>query len=168
MNIQLLDAILSEDVEPRQFKIPELMVQLRHARRTVANLEFELKNIKHDLCFQLALLVRKAQPGLNVSVDKNSCKIGYKSKLFEFEPDIENGIWRLSSQNNRYAREFVQHHRDDLLIDSEISQLAQAIVNHFIAYFRTLNDEISGTGTILVEGRLSTLCGLVRHERIVD
>jgi hypothetical protein len=139
----------------------ELVERLRNARQLVADIEHQLGTIKHRMCAELALGIRRAQPGIHVALDKNGCKIGYKTKMLLLNPDVENEIWTVTSKNRRFLHEFLKANRRHLLIGQDPTILINAIVSHFIAYFRTLHESIGGTGIILVEERRGTLVDII-------
>jgi hypothetical protein len=157
-----LDIILEDGPDPEpspHLDAHDLVKQLQDARQTVLDIEHRLGVIRHRLSADLALGIRRAQPGLNVGVDKNGCKVGYKTKQLHFIPDVENGIWKVASGNDRFRREFLNNHRRSTLMGDP--NLVQAIVAYFQNYYRSLNEEVTGTGRLLVEDRNSTLLGLV-------
>lgn len=159
-----LDIILEDgpvDGPKPQELASELVQQLQDARQQVADIEHKLTNIKYRISADLALSLRRAQPGLNVALDKNGCKVGYKTKLLHFIPDIENGIWKVISPNRRFLREFLNAHRRVTLMDNDLSTLVTAITAYFANYYRTLGEEIGGTGALLIEEKRGTLLELV-------
>lgn len=165
LDLNVLDIIL-EDYPPDAASHPytsanELVSQLRDARQQVLDIEHRLSSIKNRMSSDLALSIRKLQPGLNVAVDKNGCKVGYKTKILTFNPDVESGMWRAISPNRRFLREFLNSHRRATLMVSDTSILASSIVSYFSTYYRTLHEDITGTGVLLVEDKRASLTELV-------
>ena len=166
MNLQSLDIILEDGNQVSPYSgssADELVARLNDARQQVIDIEHKLGTIKHRMCADLALNIRRLQPGLNVGVDKHGCKIGYKTKILQFAPDVESGIWKVSSPNNRFMREFLNAHRRATLMTGAVQELASAIASHFIAYYRTLHEEISGTGVLMIDEQYGTLTQLAER-----
>jgi len=154
--------IIFEDTEIGSYgPIDELIRQLQDARQQVSDIEHKLATVKHNMSVDLALNIRKTQPSLNIALDKQGCKVGYKTKLFHITPDLENGIWKITSSNSRFLREFLNVHRRTTLINNDLSIFANAIVTYFNNYYRTLGEDLNGTGIILIEEKKSTLLQLV-------
>ena len=158
-----LSIILDDTSNNHQYdNVSELVQKLQNARQQVFDIEHKIATIKHKMNSDLALNVRRTQPGLNVAVDKNGCKVGYKTKLLYFTPDIENEIWKVTSPYRRFLREFLNSYRRATLINNDLSMLVTAIVSYFISYYRTLNEEINGTGLLMIENKRGTLLELIQ------
>lgn len=159
-----LDIILEEEPSENGWHPLEaatgLVQQLQDAQQTVADIQHKLSNLKTRMSGDLALALRRAKPGLNVAVDKNSCKVGYKTKLLQFWPDVESGMWKVTGPNRRFLREFQQANRRATLLTPDLSVLVDAISNYFANYYRTLGETIEGTGVIFIEERKTTLLEL--------
>lgn len=138
-----------------------LVQQLQDARQKVLDIEHKLSTIKRKISADLAIDLRRTQPSLNVALDKTGCKVGYKTKMLHFTPDIENAIWRVTSSNQRFLREFLNAHRKSTLIGDDLSVLVNAIVSYFTAYYRTLHENLTGTGLLFVEDKKGSLFELV-------
>lgn len=155
-----LDALLEEEEYRTDHLQPlDLVSKLQIARQQVQDLEYQLSIAKRRLCADLAVAIRKLQPGFNISVDKNSCKIGYKTKILQLSPDIENGIWRVQSSNARFLREFLNTNRRATLLDNPM--LPQAITDYFMNYYRSLREDIGGTGVLLIDEQRKTFVDLI-------
>jgi hypothetical protein len=164
LDLRSLDIIL-EDSPPDGnhpfVSAHQLVEQLRDARQNVLDLEHKLGTIKHRMSADLALSIRRAQPGLSVALDKNGCKVGYKTKVLQFLPDIESGIWKAISPNRRFLREFLNQHRRSTLMTPDMTQLVTAIVSYFAAYYRTLQEDIVGNGHLMIDDKRGTLVELI-------
>lgn len=134
--------------------------QLQDAHQNVADLQHRLTSIKSRMAGELAMAIRRAQPSLNVAVDKGGCKVGYKTKTLLFTPEIEQGMWRVVSPNQRFRREFLKAHSRTMLLVPDLSGVAEAIVGYFREYYRTLGEELLGAGVILVEDKRVTFLEL--------
>jgi hypothetical protein len=164
LDLRSLDIILEDsppDASHPFVSAHQLVEQLRDARQNVLDLEHKLNTIKNRMSADLALSIRRAQPGLSVALDKNGCKVGYKTKLLQFIPDIESGIWKVISPNRRFLREFLNQHRRVTLMMPDMTQLVTSIVSYFAAYYRTLQEDIIGNGQLLIDDRRGTLVELV-------
>ncbi len=162
--IESLNVIL-EDGPPEDGWHPldsatDLVRQLQNAQQFVADLQHKLTSLKTRMAGDFALALRRAKPGLNVAVDKSSCKVGYKTKILQFWPEVELGVWRVTGPNRRFLREFLQANRRATLLTSDLSTLVNAVVTYFTNYYRTLGEDIIGTGVIMVEERKTTLVEL--------
>lgn len=159
-----LDIILEEE-RPNDGWHPldsaiDLAKQLQDAQQLVADIQHKLSSIKMRMSGDLALALRRAKPGLNVAVDKNGCRVGYKTKYLQFIPEVENGIWKIISPNRRFLREFQQANRRATLLTADLSVIVDAITTYFTNYYRTLGEDIEGTGILIVEERRATLLEL--------
>jgi hypothetical protein len=140
----------------------DLVRQLQNAQQLVADLQHKLSSLKTRMAGDFALALRRTKPGLNVAVDKNSCKVGYKTKMLQFWPEVELGVWRVTSPNRRFLREFLQANRRSTLLTADLSILVNAVAAYFTNYYRTLGEDVTGTGVIMVEDRKVTLVELAR------
>lgn len=160
-----LDVILEESDNSWQplNAANELVEKLHVARQNVINIQHKLLNLKSKVNADLALTIRRIVPSLNVSLDKSGgCKIGYKSKSLTFNPDFEKGIWLINSPDPRFLRKFQRSRQHDLFIGSDIVPLITAIAEYFTEYYKSLNEDINGTGLLLIEGKISTLSDLAK------
>jgi hypothetical protein len=137
-----------------------LVHELHTARQRILDIQHELEKIKHRLSADLALAIRRAKPSLSISLDRQGCKIGYKTKHLQFIPDVEQEMWRVVSPNRRFLREFLNKHRRVTFLATDVSPLVQAIISYFDSYYRTLGEDCSGTGILLIENRRATLLEL--------
>ncbi len=154
LNMSNLNLILSEDSPSGQYNfIHKLTKDLAAAKQAVLDLEHKISIAKQQLNADLALKIRRIEPGFNIAVEKSGVKIGYKTKFLHFAPNIETGMWVVTSNNERFLREFLNAHRRTTFIDGGIDTLTSAIVAYFTAYYRTLNDDIDGTGVLLINDK---------------
>lgn len=161
---ETLDFILTEDQSqlPLQ-KAMEIVRKLNIAKQMVVDLQHRLLTAKNKINVELALNLRKRMPSLNIGIDKSgSCKVGYRSKSLTFSPDIENGIWIVQSSDPRFARRFQKLKRYDLIIgSSDITPLIDAVVEYFTGHYKSLGEEITGVGVILIEDKIRNLSDLI-------
>lgn len=134
-----------------------LVQRLQEARQLVSDLQYQLGNVKLKLAAELAIAIRRAKPGLNVGVNKDGCRVGYKTKAFHLTPDLEQGVWTIESKSHRFCREFIQANRRAVLLDQDLSIIVSAIVNYFSNYYRTLGEDIDGTGILILNEKKSTI-----------
>lgn len=138
----------------------DLARQLQDAQQLVADIQHKLASLKTRMAGDLALAIRRTKPGLNVAVDKTGCKVGYKTKYLQFIPEVEQGVWKVISPNRRFLREFLQANRRATLLTPDLSVLINAIAEYFSTYYRTLGEDVVGTGILMVEERRATLLEL--------
>lgn len=160
-----LDLLLEED-DPRGDspidKARVLRDQLAAARQEVENLENQLKIVTQRMNGDLALGIRRTHPALNVGVGNDGCKVGFKTKQFMINPDVEKGVWVVSSPDNRFLNKFTKNFAQHTTLEPNIEDFIQSIMLHFSNHFKTLGEEITGKGVILIEGKMSTLLELAR------
>jgi nucleotidyltransferase/DNA polymerase involved in DNA repair len=159
-----LDVIFEEVRESPVGDAVSLAAKIQRTKQQVLDLQHELEKVIRRMCSDLALSVRRREPAFNVSIDKNGCKIGYKTKCLLFTPNPEKELWEVTSANERFCREFIQTHRRSLILNPTLESLTEAIVNHFTAYFRTLGEEVCGTGIIMVDEKKATLGTLAEYQ----
>jgi hypothetical protein len=138
-----------------------IVTALQVAKQKVHDLEHQLATVHQRLSAELALAVRKIQPGLNVGVNRDGTKVGYKTKHLLLVPDTQRGVWNVKSADPRFAKTFFRHYTPQTVITNGVDELAQAIVLYFVNHYRSLSEDISGTGVVFVEDRHTTLGGLV-------
>lgn len=159
-----LDAILSDDNDYDYAGLASAAIsKLQEAEQAVAAAKQELRHLNKRIVSDLAVVIRRMQPALSVSIKSDECIIAYRTKFFKVTPNFNTGFWDVVSNNSRFGREFLQANKRSTFIDSDLSIMAKAIVDHFTAYYRTLNEELTGTGDLLVDGVVSTLVKLVAH-----
>jgi hypothetical protein len=158
--------ILFEEQDPRGDnpvdKARELRNQLAAAQQEVANLESQLKIVMQRLNGDLALGIRRQHPALNVGVCGDGCKVGYKTKQFMINPDVEKGVWTVASPDNRFLNKYTKNYAPHTLLNPQLDEFIKSIMLHFSNHFKTLGEEVIGTGIIIVEGKKSTLLELAR------
>lgn len=167
---QRLDAILEDqngqpDADAYQAAI-DVATELEAARRRVSELERELIHATDRLCGGLAMGVRRAQPGLSVSIDRGACKVGYRSKHLILKPDLTGKIWVVDSSDPVFARRFSRTCAPHTNLSNDTSQVSRVIADFFNNHYKTLGEDIVGTGTILIDGLRSTLGHLAERAEI--
>jgi hypothetical protein len=136
-------------------KAIKLTSELLETKQKLNLLQKEAQRFKTELIGALALAVRRKKSGLNVGVNENECKIGYKTVHLSFVPDIENQQWIVESTNKRFAATFASN--ADLTLNGQLTPLVEGIVQYFSSHV----DKITGIGLVVVENKLSTLMHLV-------
>lgn len=161
---QTLDIILEEESPPEYnatASANEIAKQLEIAQRKVIELQNKLSIAHNKMCAELALDVRRKMPGLNVSVDRGNCKIGYRMKHLVLRPDSRSGIWKIKSSDDRFAKRFMKYYGTNTAISPSLDSLVDAIITYFKEHYKSLGEDIIGTGVILIEGRKSSITNLV-------
>jgi hypothetical protein len=126
-------------------------------KQQLIDLQNKLGVIKQRMGADLALSVRRNHPGLNVAVDQNGCKVGYRSKNLCFDPDVEKGVWVVSSSDDGFLGRFKRQYDRNTVLSPEIGELVSAITDYFAGHFKSLGEDIVGVGVVLIEGKRSTL-----------
>lgn len=157
-----LNLILEESQEQNPLVAAmEIVQKLDAAKQQILDLQHQLSSVKQRMNGDLALGVRRQLPGLNVGVDPNGCKVGYRSKNLVFDPDVEKGIWMVSGDDDRFANRFHRTFGLQTRLVPDIGDMIEAIIHHFRDHYKSLGEEILGTGVVLVEGKKSTLSNLI-------
>lgn len=138
-----------------------LVRELHVLEQRKLDIEHSLSKLQYSMVADLALAIRRLEPGFNIAVSKTGCKVGYKTKHLMLCPDFKNSIWDVSSTKERFLKEFLSRYKNALLLDHDLKIIGQAVVDHFVSYFRSLEEEITDTGVILVDDVRSTLFNLV-------
>lgn len=128
----------------------------------ISEVKVRLKSMRVRLCAELALLLRKKYPQLNVAVDKKGTKVGYKQKAIYISPDIEGKIWGFKSSDPQITKIFNNKYRKYLILTGSISDLADALGNSFALKYKSIKEQQSESGILLVEGKRSHLTDLVK------
>lgn len=159
-----LDIILTESNKgwrPMDSAI-ELMRRLDSAKQLVADIQHQLLSLRNRMNADLVLSIKRHMPALNVGLDKNGeCKVGYKSKSLVFTPNIEQGVWVVTSSDDRFKNRFSKSKRKTLVISPNIDHLIEAIADFFSEHYKSLGEDIIGNGIIMVEGKISSLRDIV-------
>ena len=154
-----LDILLEEKSDSLYVDADTLSGELLELRRSISSASKGLSKLRGMLCGDLALEFRRRFPSLNVSVDGKRCKVGYRSKLLIFEPDILGKIWVVRS-DSAFAKSFVNRYRRYLIFDSSCVKLVDVVGDYFASCFKSLNEEIEGSGVLIIGGFRGELSGL--------
>ena len=134
--------------------------ELRELKQKIVEMENQLSTAKDRINGDLAMGVRRKCPGLNVSLDRNGCKVGYKTKQLSFSPDIDTKVWTVKSPDLRFSRRFSRRNGPQLALVPSLDGIISSIANHFMTHYKTLGENIEGTGKLLIEGSHATLLDL--------
>jgi|TARA_R110000751_G_scaffold67485_2_gene137769 hypothetical protein len=134
--------------------------ELHKLKQKIAEMENQLATAKDRINGDLAMGVRRKCPGLNVSLDRNGCKVGYKSKQLSLSPDIQTKVWTVKSPDMRFSRRFCRRNGPQLALMPDLDGIIGSIANYFMSHYKTLGEDINGTGKLLIEGRSATLLDL--------
>lgn len=122
-----------------------------------------MREAADHLCCELAVAVRRVQPSLYVSIDKNGCKIGYKKKYLSLFPDIEHKVWIVTSSNDDFLSRFSRSYSLEMGLNEPVSKIAENICTHFRNFYKSLNEELEGEGHIIISESETTMRQLVQH-----
>lgn len=163
-----LDILLEDEPHTRGDYIDpdQLVIELHNARMRVKDLEYKLISLKTKMIADLSLSLRREYPALNVNLDRNGCKVGYKTKNMIFEPDIEHRKWKVQSSHPRFLGLFNRDFKNYTSLSTDMLLLTKAIGTHFTNYYKTLGESITGTGVLLIEGKSGTLSNILAWKSI--
>tara|TARA_R110000751_G_scaffold112718_4_gene211712 strand:+ start:625 stop:1137 length:513 start_codon:yes stop_codon:yes gene_type:complete len=122
-------------------------------KQNLLKMQHELNSIKKRINCELAVGVRKCHPGLNVSVNRKGCKIGYKNKSMCFDPDMSKGVWIIKGSDPNFIKRFKRSHIKDTLLSPEYEKLAALVSQFFINHYKSLGEDIIGSGSTLLEDK---------------
>lgn len=164
--IDTLDIILEDDNQAasKMKQASELVGRLDMAKQLVANIKHKLMILRNQINAELAMQIRRTMPALHVGLDHGMCKVGYKTKSLLLTPDLERGIWNVKSPDSKFANKFQKVNIRDMLIGQDTNALISAIVSYFTEHFKTLGEDITGNGVLLIEGKKSQLSDLARYK----
>lgn len=164
--IDTLDIILEDDNQAasKMKQASELVGRLDMAKQLVVNIKHKLLILRNQINAELAMQIRRTMPALHVGLDHGMCKVGYKTKSLLLTPDLERGIWNVKSPDSKFASKFQKVNIRDMLIGQDTNALINAIVNYFTEHFKTLGEDITGNGVLLIEGKRSQLSDLVKYK----
>ena len=141
----------------------EILRQIDRANQHIIILQNQLRILKRKINSELAINIRKKHPGLNVAVNPKLCKIGYKTKYLSFYPDIEKGLWSISSDDGKFMNRFKKQYRRNIVISPEMDDLVSSIITFFINHYKSLGEDIVGSGKIIIEEKIGSLTDLATY-----
>lgn len=139
-----LDSVIREQVEAEpvsqvQESLLDLAAQLRDQisdlKIKITDSEKQLSHIIEQLNANLGIAIRKRQPKLSIGHHNGKCSCGYKSRDLICTPDFEKKIWVV---DGRLGRGFKRTCPKALGLSTDVDPLADAIVDYFRRYFRSL------------------------------
>lgn len=134
---ELLDAAMGDIKFSHEHseKISGILAKVRDLRKDLAVAQSELSHAVDRMYAQLAMTTRKLQPELGVSLQKNGCVIGYRSRCLVCSADPHTGKW--SWGDGDFGRIF-QKKYGDCPIDSSLDDIAKNIVDFFGSHYKSL------------------------------
>ena len=141
----------------------EILHQLDTAQQQIVDLTSRLNSIKQRINGDLALGIRRNHPGLNVSISPKGCKVGYRSKSLMFDPDVTKGVWIVNGEDPRFLGQFKRRSGKSTVLSPDIGNLVSAVTDYFTGHYKSLGEDIIGTGITLIEGRKASLSELTGY-----
>ena len=141
----------------------EILHQLEVTNQRVVDLQHRLNSVKQRMNGNLALGIRRNNPGLNVAISLKGCKIGYRSKSLLLEPDVAKGVWVVTGEDPRFVGRFKRQFSRNTILLPDINNIVSAITDYFTGHYKSLGEDILGTGVILIEGKKVSLCELTEY-----
>lgn len=150
--LAVLEDILNDSIDTNYTQLNELYQQLADAQQEVIKIRNRLHRGISVLNGQLAVQVRNRQPSLEIKLNPESCVIGYYSRALEFTPSLRTGLWAVESPDAKLRKKFIATN-PPLALSGSISELATSIAVFFARFYRSLGEELVGTGAIIIEGK---------------
>lgn len=166
-----IDVIFEDEVVNSSESIrvaTDLVRQLEMTQQRIHELQNQLIIAQNKICGELALKLRRIMPSLNIGVGREGCKIGYRSKSLILQPDVKKGIWNIRSSDSRFSHRFLSRHSSKTVINPNLDSLINSIIKHFTEHYKTLGEDITGTGVVLVEDKLGTIVDLANWYKNLD
>jgi hypothetical protein len=139
----------------------DLVGQIDRVKQHLSDLKRKLALTSRRINTNLATIVRRENPSLNISVTADGCKIGYKTKTLILNPDVSRGLWSVDSNDDKFSGRFKRTYRRHTILVPDIGDLSSAVIDYFRMFYKSLNEDIIGTGITLIDGKSVTLCELV-------
>jgi len=140
-----------------------ILHELGSAKQQIVDLQDRLDSIKKQMSGNLALGIRRNHPSLNVSVNPDGCQVGYKSKNLLFNPDIERGVWSVTSEDPRFIGKFKSVFGRNTALSPNLDSLVSAITDYFTGHYKSLSEDIIGTGAVILEGKRVSLRDITKY-----
>lgn len=119
--------------------IANIVNDIKELKDNIVKKERELYYAIDVLCAELAKEIRNKQPGLSITINKGGCLIGYRTKMMNCRVRPYDNIWDFSG--NDFGNQFCKRNPNYNKLDTQISELATAIVdffnNHYISLGRS-------------------------------
>lgn len=141
-----------------------IATELQQAKQRIIELQGEMQHALDRLCGGLALGIRRRQPSLHAQLGDGAVRVTYVKKDLVFKPDLARQVWMVDSARPRFVSKFKQMYGHLLHLSSDLMPLANAVAEFFTRYYRSIGEEITGQGSVVVEGRrvslgqLATMC----------
>lgn len=176
LDVLLEDALAVDkpvDASDPASKMMSMYAELDDIRKNLAAKEREYKNAMDGLNAHLAMAIRRTKPGLNIALEGSGCKIGYRSKYITLTPNPSIDSWEISApaKLQGFVNGIKRFNAGKLALTSDVNELAKGISEYFSIHYKSLGEDIQGTGVILKEGKRLTslsLAGLVAPDRRYD
>lgn len=146
----LLENIDINHTEPNN-ETETVISNYHKANNELKKAQQNLEMASNKLCGELALKIRTKLSGLNISLNKHGCTIGYRHKNLIFKPNLLNNVWVVTGNNQLFIHNFISKY-SPLMSVQNTDKIADAIAEYFRNYYKSLNEDINGEGLILLEG----------------
>jgi hypothetical protein len=137
-----LDAVLAEQLDDTSVQkdlvsiASELKSAISQWKSEIENAELRINHILEELNSSLGREIRKIQPKMAISLRNGACTCGYRSRDLSCKPDLDKGIWQIGGA---LGGGFRRRRPEALRLSHDLKPLAQAVVDHFRNYYRTLS-----------------------------
>lgn len=130
--------LLPEAVEHEELlhSAEELLNQVTEMEKSLENSRLQLTNLIERLNADLGTAIRQRQPKMKISHHNGTCSCGYLSRDINCKPDFQKKIWVV---DGRLGRGFNKRYPQALHLGGGVGNFADAIVNYFKQYYRTLS-----------------------------
>lgn len=113
----------------------ELLDNISQLEKSVEDAKLKVSHILEELTSSLGREIRKIQPKMNISLKNGACGCGYHSRDISCKPDLSRKVWVVSG---RLGNGFKRTYPEVLKLSSDMRPIAQAIVEYFKKYYRSL------------------------------
>jgi hypothetical protein len=138
-------------------RIQQIRDQISGLEGQIIELKRQLAHESESLTGDLAIAIRKAMPGLSVSLDGGSCHVRHLANNLDLRPDFQNGLWNV--EQNISGRRFRKHHGHVLGLKHDIAPLADGISSFFKQRYKKLNMEDVGPAARVIPNKKGSIMG---------
>ena len=132
-----LDSIDQE--QGRIIRISQVNEQIIQLENQIRELRKQAQDEMEGFVGDLAVSVRKALPGIGVSLNGGRCNVSHMSHNLSLQPDVKSGTWNV--EPNKAGRRFSKHHGNSLNLNNDVGPLADGINSFFRKRYKRLNTE---------------------------
>ena len=138
------------------------MEQVEQLQKDLMSAKINVQRAVAKINGGLAMAIRQARPGLNISLEKENVTVGSYARSLRFRPDLNSGVWVVESNLPKIATNFLRK-KGPVQLSDDFLPLAQVIAGYFTNYYKSLGENITGTGKLILDGRISNVSDLAAY-----